>query len=100
ALFRELNRLPPEPPALSLMDNTTHPWALRAPAHTEDERLCRQVIEYVAGLLRGESEERAEAVVARLEAEYREELCRHGLIRLLVPPALPPARQLLEKPKP
>ena len=95
ALFGALNRFPPETPALSLLD--THHWALSAPVHTEDERLCRQVVQWVSGFWLSEGPEYAAAAVARLNAEFREELCRHGAIRLPDPSGLPTAQELLEQ---
>ena len=66
ALFRELNRLPPEPLKPSWIDPS-----LRIPADTEEGWLCRQVIERVRLELRREPD-RAAAAVARLEAEFHE----------------------------
>jgi hypothetical protein len=93
ALFGALNRLPPETARLSLSD--AYPSPLSAPAQTEDERLCRQVIEWVDYMLRTESDERAAAGVARLNEEFQENLRRHGTVRLPDPSALPPAQEIL-----
>jgi hypothetical protein len=94
ALFRALNS-PAQADALSRDD--PHPWALTAPARTDDERLCRQVVEWVGALRLTESPEYAAAAVARVNAEYREELRQHGAIRLPDPAGLPTAEELLEK---
>src|SRR5262249_53545748 len=50
ALFRKLNRLPPEWHELLRLENAYVGWALSAPVHTEEERLCRQVVQWVDGL--------------------------------------------------
>jgi hypothetical protein len=95
ALFGALNRHPPQVPPLDLLD--TLPWALSVPAHTEDERLCRQVVQWVEGLRLSGLPDSAEAAVARLNAEYQQELRRHGAIRLPDPSTLPPAQELLDQ---
>lgn len=91
ALFGALNRMPPVSPDLSLLDSP-----LSLPARTDEERLCRQVVEWVKNLLRPESPASAEPAVARLEAEFREELCRHGEIRLPDPPSPTEIQEVLE----
>jgi hypothetical protein len=91
ALFRELNRLPPEPTKPSRVD----PF-LTIPADTEEGWLCRQVVEHVRVALHREPE-RAAAAVARLEAEFFAELQAHGTIRLPDPAALEPVHDLLER---
>ena len=96
ALFGALNRLPPRSTDLARQD-LHHDWALRVPARTEEERLCRQVVEWVDGLRRSESPESVAATVARLTAEFREELRRHGAIRLPDPSSLPSAKELLDQ---
>jgi hypothetical protein len=88
ALFRELNRLPP---ALHPAD---HPSLA---GRSEEELLCRQVIAYVAARDGDWPESAAEVAVARLEAELREELRRHGAIHLPDPACLPSAPELLEQ---
>jgi hypothetical protein len=92
ALFRALNRLPPETTEPTGPDNPTHPWVLTDPVHTEEEQMCREVVEWVYSSLGGESEELAKSAVARLTADFRNELRRHGAIRFPDPSAvtLPP----------
>jgi hypothetical protein len=97
ALFGALNRLPPVTPELSCLDNSGFHWVLSAPVHTEEERLCRQVVQWVDGFRLSDSPEYAAAAVARLEAEFREELRRQGAIRLPDASGLPTARELLER---
>jgi hypothetical protein len=80
---------------LSLLD--PYSWALSAPVRTDDERLCRQVVEWVESLLRKESEKLAEAAVARLNAEYREELRTRGTIRLPDPSSLESVEEILKR---
>ena len=80
ALFRELDRLPPEPDPPPGFDPT-----LRIPADTEEGRLCRQVVTAVQAELGAEPDRAAEAV-ARLEAEFFQELRRRGAVRLPDPP--------------
>jgi hypothetical protein len=80
ALFRELNRHPPAVVAAG------HPSLLRG--HTEEERLCWQVIQYATN---------EAAAAARLEAELHEELRRHGAVRLPDPAGLTSAAELLEQ---
>ena len=87
ALFRELNRVPP-----ALVAPLVDP---NSPGHTEEERLCRQVISYVASPGRECSPTAAAAAVTRLESELREELRRHGAVRLPEPAGLPSAAELL-----
>jgi hypothetical protein len=62
---------------------------LTAPVRTEDERLCLQVIEWVHRLLREEAPDRVDAVLRRLEAEYRAEQEKNGSVRLPDPSTLP-----------
>jgi hypothetical protein len=95
ALFGKLNRHPPELPPLDLLDDI--PWAVSIPAHTEEERLCRQVVQWVDGFRLSESPAYAEAAVTRLIAEFREELRKHGDIRLPDPSTLPPVQELLDQ---
>jgi hypothetical protein len=95
ALFGALNRLPPETPELALLDDNH--WALSDPVHSEDERLCRQVIQWVEALRITDSPEYADAAVARLIAEFREERRRHGAIRLPDPSPPVPVHELLEQ---
>src|SRR5262245_21940807 len=95
ALFGALNRLPPEsvePPILDGIDAS-----LRLPKRTDEERLCWLVIAQVKAVLDKEPPDRVAAVVARLEAEFWEELRRHGVLRLPDPSTLPSAHELLER---
>jgi hypothetical protein len=89
ALFRELNRLPPEPAKPSRIVSPVN-----IPVDTEEGWLCRQVVEGVRVALHQEPE-RAAAVVARLEAEFFAELRRHGVIRLPEPSSLESVPELL-----
>src|SRR5262245_56953118 len=84
ALFGALNSLPPQAPELSKIDPHVRPP--RVPPRTDEERLCWQVIGYVAAELE-QQPDRASAVVARLEAELEEELCTWGRVRLPDPPS-------------
>jgi hypothetical protein len=95
ALFGALNRLPPETLELALLDDNH--WVLSDPVHTEGERLCRQVIQWVEALRITDSPEYADAAVARLTAEFREERRRHGVLRLPDPSTLVPTHELLEQ---
>jgi hypothetical protein len=95
ALFRELNRLPPEPEEPTLWSGADPPPSF--PGRTDEERLCRQVVAHVRVTLRHGAPDRAAAVVARLEAEFWEELRQHGAIRLPDPSFLPPVQELLEQ---
>jgi hypothetical protein len=94
ALFGALNRLPPQATPLSLADRRGSP--LRIPARTEEERLCRQVVEYVRWAL-VEEPDRAEDPVARLNAEFKEELDKQGSIHLPDTSALVSAQELLKQ---
>jgi hypothetical protein len=93
ALFRELNRLSPDVSALTTPDFDPSP--LSDPVHTKEERLCRQVVQWVDTLRLVASPEYADAAVARLNAEYRE-LRKHGEIRLPDSSSLPSNQTLLE----
>jgi hypothetical protein len=91
ALFRELNRLPPargKPPEIVTR--------VHIPMDTEAGWLCRQVAEHVHVALR-EEPDRAEAAVARLEAEFRAVSRAAGALRLPDASALPPVRDLLRQ---
>jgi len=81
-----LNRLPPEAPSPVLADGIS---LLTAPVRTDDERLCRQVIDFVEGLLRKEAPDRVDAILRRLDDEYRAEQDKHGTVRLADPDTLP-----------
>jgi hypothetical protein len=95
ALFRELNRMSPEPaePAIS----GPYTWSLRAPARSDEERLCRQVLEWVVNLLHREQPDRADAAAARLEAELHDELRTRGVIRFPDPSSLESVEDLLKR---
>ena len=90
ALFRELDRLPPEPDPPPGFDPT-----LRIPADTEEGRQCRQVVAVVRAEL-GDEPDRA-AAVARLEAEFFAELWAAGAVRLPAGAALESTDDLLRK---
>ena len=94
ALFGALNRLPPEPtlapPPLA------HPLT-QLPGRTDEELLCQHVIASAGAVLHDESPGEVEEAVARLEAEFWEELHRHGALRLPDPSGLPSAHELLEQ---
>jgi hypothetical protein len=94
ALFRELDRLPPEPPDLS-------PEALDqllglppSPSRSADERRCWQVILWVHSA-QTEGLPGREAAATRLEAELWERLLSRGGLRLPDAGSLPPVRELL-----
>jgi hypothetical protein len=94
ALFRELNRLSPTVP--DWIPGDGYQFALRTPAGNDEERLCRQVVEWVDSALRiGGSAASAEEAVARLEAEFRAAPRAHGVIRLPAASALTPIPELL-----
>jgi hypothetical protein len=95
ALFRELNRRPPvtDPPAYADPDGPP----LTIPRDTEEGRLCRQVIQYAYFALRSEAPGRADAAVARLEAEFFAECRAHGAVRLPDPASLEPVEELLKQ---
>jgi hypothetical protein len=97
ALFGALNRLSPMAPELSCQDTPNFPWVLSDPVHTEEEWLCRQVIEWVDVLRLAESPEYAGAAVARLKAQFRQELRTHGAIRLPDPSTLVSFEKLLNR---
>jgi hypothetical protein len=80
ALFRELNKLPPAPAQPTRVDSS-----LDIPADTEEAWLCRQVAAHVRVALRADPA-RAEAAVARLEAEFRARSRTAGALRLPGPP--------------
>jgi hypothetical protein len=93
ALFRELNRLPPEVPE---MPPEWYDSSVPIPVHTADDALCWQAVAQVRAALRDDPG-RAAAAVARLEAEFREELRRQGAIRLPDPSTLEPVEELLKQ---
>jgi hypothetical protein len=95
ALFRELNRRPPAtaPPA----DADPNGPPLTIPLDTEEGRLCRQVILSAYYALRSEAPGRADAAVARLEAEFFAERRAHGALRLPDPVMLEPVEEVLKQ---
>jgi hypothetical protein len=94
ALFGALNRLPPESAKPSLL--SLRPSPVRFPAHTDEEWLCLQVVECV-GCELAEELDRREAVVARLETEFKEHIRKAGVIQLPNPLTLVPVEKLLER---
>lgn len=95
ALFGELNRLPPAvrdmPPDLDA-DPT-----IAIPKNTTTGRLCRQVVFWARAVARSETPGRAAAVVARLEAEYRDAQDERGDVPLPDPASLEPVSELLDR---
>jgi hypothetical protein len=83
ALVGELNRVPPKAATLRF----------RFPACSDEELLCRQVIEYVRAELDGEPD-RQEATLAQLEADFKE-LQKNGALPLPNLLILVPAEELL-----
>jgi hypothetical protein len=94
ALFGALNRLPPEARDLPDLDELS--GGQRAPARSGEERLCRQVIAWVPGVLRGRPGE-AKDVTDRLEAELSEELRERGVIRLPRASSVGPVEDLMAR---
>jgi hypothetical protein len=95
SLFGELDRLAPERVYPVRADNADE--SLGIPVRNQAERLCRYVIAHVRTELRHETPARAEAVLARLAAEFFAEREAHGAIRLPDPATLEPVHQLLER---
>jgi hypothetical protein len=94
ALFRELNRLPPAVPELSRSDG----FDRTSVAHTDEERLCRQVIRWVGAVIaRDGFPERAEAAQRLLADRLRAEVQKPETIRLPDPATLEPAGELVER---
>jgi hypothetical protein len=94
ALFVALNQLPPpsvKPPLSNLC-----PLHLRFPAHTDEERLRQQVLQWVRWEL-AEEQDRMEATLVRLEAEFKEELGTEQTICLPDSLTLVPVQKLLEQ---
>lgn len=83
ALFGALNQVPPQ----------TASWHFRFPGATDEERLCRQVLEYVHWEL-DKAPDRGDAILARFEADLNQEL-RTGAIRLPDLLTLVPVEKLL-----
>jgi hypothetical protein len=92
ALFGALNRLLPEQPAppASHFDNPHR----GIPAHTAEDRLCRQVVAWVD---RQMGPDGRDGTITRLAAEYRCELRTQGVIRLPDLTTLEPIQELLAR---
>ncbi len=69
AQFRHLNHEPPQAPAAGLDC---------FPGRTENERLCRQVLSWVPGVMEGCAPTQIEELVCGLEAELDAYLASHG----------------------
>jgi hypothetical protein len=95
ALFRELNRLEPPAPELAFSDG--YPSSFRPRARTDEERLCRQVVNWVANLVRRELPEQADTVATCLEAEFLAERRAQGAIRLPDSSSLESVEELLKR---
>jgi hypothetical protein len=95
ALCGELNRLSP---ATAQTHKARYPLVGFQP-RTDEEYLCAQVMNgaYTQVFLTHRDHDRAMAAVARLEAEFRDELRRAGAIRLPDPSTLTPVEQLLDE---
>ncbi|HTK78780.1 MAG TPA: hypothetical protein VL371_26210 [Gemmataceae bacterium] len=91
ALFGELNQLDGQPLDRSMRE--TPVGKLRLPGRTLSERLCQQVECWVRVALR-DNPRRSEAVMARLEAQYRNAPRDNGDIRLPDPASLESVEQL------
>src|SRR5262245_57206353 len=94
ALFRELDRIPPET-KYSAAPDPDPPLRLSSP--TEDERYCVVVISVTRSVLRVSQPDRAEIVTERLVAEFEAERRRSGTIRLPGPGSLETLRELLRR---
>ena len=95
ALWGEVNRLLPGGPGLAFQDEHHNPS--RPPLRTDEERLCRRVIDWIETGPYAGSPSRAAEIVARLNAEFREWL-RRGTNRLPDPSGLTPtATELVEQ---
>jgi hypothetical protein len=93
ALFRELDRLPPQAKYLAIPDPDP---PLRLVSPTEEEQYCTAVITYARNSLRVMQPDQAEAVTGRLVTEFWAERCERGEVRLPVVTAPEPVRELLE----
>lgn len=100
ALFRELDRLPPT----AAVQFGRIPFPLPITTRTEEEQYCRAVAVWVWSRVvvpqspgDGNSDERAAVAVARLVAEFEDELTRRGAIRLPDPSTLESADSLIER---
>jgi len=90
-LFGQLNQLNGQPLDRSLTEIPV--GKLRLPGRTPSERLCQQVESWVRATLR-DNPRRRDAVVARLEAQYRNAPRNDGDIRLPEPGGLETVEQL------
>jgi hypothetical protein len=96
ALFRELDRLPPR--LDEMMPPPTGAFRfLNLPELTEEERFCHQVIAQVGGAVAEEPQDRAAAVLARVEAALWAARGEGGAIRLPDPATLEPMAELLTR---
>jgi hypothetical protein len=71
--FRDLNRTPEDSPCQV---------GRKIPGNSDEERLCRQVISWAEGEARRKTPDRADSLVARLEAELQDHIRQHGTVRL------------------
>lgn len=94
ALFRELDRVPPQAKYLAVPDPDP---PLRLASPTEEEWYCNAVITYARNSLRVMQPDQAEAVTGRLVAEFWAERCERGEVRLPVVTAPEPVRELLKR---
>jgi hypothetical protein len=94
ALFRELDRLPPEPPDLAPESLDQLLGLPPAPSRSADERRCWQVIIWVRSAQTDGLSGR-DAAAARLEAELWERMLSREGLRLPDAGSLPPIRELL-----
>jgi hypothetical protein len=94
ALFGALNRMPPQSASLSLLDRQSPRLGFHP--HTNEERLCRQVMEFVVHEL-AEEPDRQKTALARLQAEFRAELRMQRNIQLPDPSRLFSVEELLEE---
>jgi hypothetical protein len=92
ALFRELDRVPPEVTYLPFTDPAL---ALQLESPTEDERHCVTVITYARNSLQGSDPARALALTDRLVAEFWAARSGREGVRLPEAPARESIRELL-----
>jgi hypothetical protein len=92
AVFRELDRLRPTP------EEILQPAGGAIPI-PDEERYRQQVINWVSAFLPEEPRHRAEAVLARVEAEFREASRETGALQLPAVAGLEPVEQLLARVK-
>jgi hypothetical protein len=94
ALFRELDRVPPEV-AYPAVLYPAPPLQLESP--TAEERYCILVINYVRNTLRGSEPERARALAEQLVEEFWAAKGRPEGVRLPDVTGREPVRELLER---